>query len=519
MFYCIGVSFQRRQLGAKLFGRSSLLSDEQQKKLEDVGLKYSVYEYNNGKGTPNKRKSANQDKSKLISSKKMRVSHIVTVGSNGDMTQNRTTMSMWCKNLDLGFVFENSPISSKDKEILITTSQHTAQRSEISSWLKDLNIGFCFEATQNDQNTNIVKKRLRLPFDSHLEALWDYKRQYGHLNVSSKENKSLNNWISNVRVSFKRSQSGKTPLIKLTEDRMKKLASIGFDFKCDSQVNKDASNNVYKRNERQRSIAPTMDKWIKCLGLGFEHANVGSKSMSDWLQQLDIGFLFVENSITRSDVSKVRGKPRPFHFYTDKLKAYKAQHGHIDVSKYDDKSLHAWISNVKTSYHRIENGKSPLIKLTEERLMILEGLGFSFLRKRRSAQTYPSTYQATDSMESSVKISEIKQTNLKKKTFEQHIEELHSFITLHGHMKIADIAQTNKSLGYWCRNVKTSYNRLQRGDPQIGLRLTNEKIEKLNAIGFDFSSNIENASPAKKAVVEWKGDKYEYVKSVHQSTK
>jgi len=66
------------------------------------------------------------------------------------------------------------------------------------------------------------------------------------------------------------------------------------------------------------------------------------------------------------------------------LKHYKEDHGHCRVSRYHNVSLGTRVNKNRTDYlHKIEGKQSPL---TEERIHLLESIGFKWLIKKRRPQ-------------------------------------------------------------------------------------------------------------------------------------
>lgn len=54
------------------------------------------------------------------------------------------------------------------------------------------------------------------------QQLFEYKKEYGHCNVSSTHDKSLASWVQNQRTQYKKS--------KLSEERIARLNVIGFSW-------------------------------------------------------------------------------------------------------------------------------------------------------------------------------------------------------------------------------------------------------------------------------------------------
>lgn len=73
------------------------------------------------------------------------------------------------------------------------------------------------------------------------------------------------------------------------------------------------------------------------------------------------------------------------------------------------------------------------------------------------------------------------------KSFDEHLEDLVKYKNIHGHCN----PPSTQSLGRWCRRVRYEYNRQAKGRfKKNGEKLlTSEKIKKLEAIGFQFSSS------------------------------
>jgi hypothetical protein len=133
-------------------------------------------------------------------------------------------------------------------------------------------------------------------FQDHVEALREYKKNNGLLNVSRDIDKSLFNWCSNIRSA--RSKPGKGKM-QLTQERIAALDAIGFD----------------------------------------------------WSQKIS----FIDR--------------------VEALRAYKEKHGHLCVSKKDEKSLFHWCSNIRNAR---KNPESCQRKVTADRIAALDAIGFEW---------------------------------------------------------------------------------------------------------------------------------------------
>jgi hypothetical protein len=583
-------------------GKKSSLSDDQQKKLETLGLEWTVYKMDVGEDAKKGRakqksyKSFDEHLSDLkdfyaknghfLVPKELKSLYdwINNIRYNyrhkrgGSLTPERV---FYLKNLGFDFEYKNSSIqrkttkrssyqkapivSPKRRKInaddwvrklglgFILEEKHMKQDKQLSmqNWCEGLNLGFDFERLHEvKKRTVVIKRGARKPFQSYIEELRTLKEKHGHMNVTAKENKSLAAWMSNIRMSYKRVQEGKFPLIKLTEERRKSLEAIGFDYRSNIRLKRKnepkAGNDIIQDPRRENDrLSPTtlgydqtnefpkrssdvpltlspkfnkvdeiqtvtnMNDWVKSLGLGFmevsiEPQNYTQPSMSKWCADLNLGFVFVR---------------RQFSSHVEELKMFIKQYGHINVTAKLNKSLHSWVSNIKTSYKRIQQGKYPLIKLSQERIEALESLGIDWGQRRQSIKmaaldgiTY-SDQNLTSwckelglgfewcSMHTTIKNPAITQQSIERKkrqetvarkSFDERLADLQYYKQIHGHIDIKHIHRNNRSLGNWCRNIRTSYSRFQKGESLNGIRLTYEKIQKLVSIDFPFTKGTED---------------------------
>jgi len=73
------------------------------------------------------------------------------------------------------------------------------------------------------------------------------------------------------------------------------------------------------------------------------------------------------------------------------------------------------------------------------------------------------------------------------KSFEQRLEDLKMFQEEHGHCIVPYTYAKNQPLSNWCSNIRYSYGLVERGlNPTI--KMTEERINALRDIGFDFSA-------------------------------
>lgn len=141
------------------------------------------------------------------------------------------------------------------------------------------------------------------------------------------------------------------------------------------------------------------------------------------------------------------------------LLKFKAENGHCNppstpTSKHA--SLGKWANHVRLSYRQLKNKTQPHIRLTDSHIKQLSDIGFVW--------------------------------ELRKKSFEVRFQELTDFKAKHGHCNVPTSRSSEYfSLGEWCRRLKQSHARMldNRKPLSSSIRLTKERIQELEAIGFD----------------------------------
>ena len=86
--------------------------------------------------------------------------------------------------------------------------------------------------------TRVHKGReVQKTFDDRFKDLMSFKAEFGHCNVpqtrsrNKKQQLSLSQWCSKMRMSYKAIQNGSNPLRKLSKADIKRLENVGFEWK------------------------------------------------------------------------------------------------------------------------------------------------------------------------------------------------------------------------------------------------------------------------------------------------
>ena len=99
-----------------------------------------------------------------------------------------------------------------------------------------------------------------------------------------------------------------------------------------------------------------------------------------------------------------------FFFSTrmEELKTYVERHGHMNVTKNENKTLYNSIQNIRGSYKKMKEGQSPHTKLTPDRMKMLQQIGFEWEHRFHRVSV----------------------------PFESHVEALKRYRTKHGHTRV-----------------------------------------------------------------------------------
>ncbi len=514
-------------MGRAVVGRDSTLTDEQRRKLEDIGLEWTVYKYDTDAGNMpkfNAKTKENRSKRKPTSRTKRKYNkrkptsqfssqHI----SNTTPKRRKKNIDDWIKTLGLGFEWNRREYRT------ISTDM----------WCRKLNLGFIFAETKKDKPKKSGTKphRTTYRFENYIAELANFIERNGHCNVPVRDNKALCTWVSNIRTSYKRIQDGKPPLIKLTEDRMQSLKELDFDFRSHIRL-KNRGPRVFSVS--RENLTNHQDLLVMTHESN-SHATMRTDAISidEWCKSLQLGFIWDANESREETHSPVRPRRMPmqnFDFYVKELKAFKAKNGHMFVRIADDKSLNAWVSRIRTSYNKIKAGEVPPVKLTEARMASLKEIGFSFENKRGRGRSKTNPLASplkkyNTSIDLNAKdvnvidtqnisgwcknlglgytwieeggVADLNQLqeseNLRYRelsdiVFAANLEQLKKFKAIHGHMDVTP--KMNKSLNAWIRNIRMTYKRVQEGKSPL-IKLTEERKQRLIEIDFDFLTHAE----------------------------
>ena len=230
-------------------------------------------------------------------------------------------------------------------------------------------------------------------FFAQVDKLRAYKEKHGHLNVRTKDDKSLYEFCRNLRSAWKglrQAQKGKIHY-SLDGDRIAALDAIGFDWKLRDGVSSTAASKddklfdrvdelkAYKEKHGHLNVRPKDDQSLYNFCRHVRQARraiisgkrTSIKLTEDRIAALDaIGF---DWKLRYGGSYTVTSKDDKFFAQVDKLKAYKEKHGHLNVRPKDDQSLYDFCHHVRQA----RKGKGSR-RLDETRIAALDAIGFNW---------------------------------------------------------------------------------------------------------------------------------------------
>jgi hypothetical protein len=148
----------------------------------------------------------------------------------------------------------------------------------------------------------------------------------------------------------------------------------------------------------------------------------------------------------------------------DCLKRYKEEHGHCQVLRKHDKTLHSWVQNQRTSLGRHSSGYK------QERVDALNSIGFIWSKKRPSAKGTLSTASPSNELYINRGMSQEREDATWKLMFER----LKDFKTTNGHFRVP--LEPHGELSSW---ILTQLSQLRDCE---GYK--KKRVDFLNSIGF-----------------------------------
>lgn len=278
----------------------------------------------------------------------------------------------------------------------------------------------------------------RVAWNDRVEQLRQFIREHGHSYIPRKgstcgRNKVLANFTMKMRRDYKLLKEGKHS--SMTAERIRKLEEIGFTFETKPPPRK----KVKRDNKNRQEVLPLTDP----------------ETDSDTGE---------ENDYTWEDMY-------------EELCHYKAEHGHCLVPrKYTNKSpIGKFVHQQRKEYQKKMKKKKSL--LSEKQIRLLEDLGFVW--------NLPACSESSKENKSS------------DDSWNACFEELKQHKAKHPCQDVHQIHSANKKLCDWINAQQVMYDDWEKGQgEQEMLESVEERIRKLEKLGFHFSKKDENIKPA-----------------------
>ncbi len=290
-------------------------------------------------------------------------------------------------------------------------------------------------------------------FEERIQQLKAYKQEHGTLKVSQKTDQNLATFCANMRKKHPRKQND---MEKLNEEQVQALDDIGFDW--DAQAEQSSFDmrilqlKAYKEKHGHLKVSAKIDEGLAkfCVNVRQRHPDKPNRQKTLSQEKVmaldDIGFDW-----------NPQAKQIAFEERLEQLKAYKQEHGHVNVAYKQDKSLYQFCHHARQRHPDVPN---QTIKLAEDRVKALNDLGFDW--GGHITRNFVNN-------------------NQKKVTFEQRIDHLKAFKEKYGHFQVSN--KVDFSLARFCANMRT----MHPDKNNKVLKLTDDKVKALDAIGFDWN--------------------------------
>jgi len=179
-----------------------------------------------------------------------------------------------------------------------------------------------------------------------------------------------------------------------------------------------------------------------------------------------------EKTVSNLEVGRQKRPPKSFEDRIEDLEAFKEKHGHVLVTEKHDKSLARFCINMRAARRGTNTGRTVI---NEVRINALDELGFAWD---------------------------------KKNSFEERIEEMQAFKEKHGHVRVT--GKHDKRLHDFCVNM-----RYARRNPGTGMTITEDRINALDELGFEWGGKTLGFAGGKKKSFEERVEELKAFKEKH----
>ena len=307
-------------------------------------------------------------------------------------------------------------------------------------------------------------------FEERFNQLLRFKEEFGHCYVvrSYSENPALGQWCSGLRSIYNKIKNGVNKSSRiLTNVRIERLEQIGFlwhDVYFEERFNQllrfkeefGHCNVVQSYSEN-----PALGQWCSGLRSMYNKIKNGVNHYSRTLTKVrierleQIGFLW---HVSYNDDGVFEDSCR-------QLIAFRDEFGHCNVPQKckANPSLGTWCKVIRSAYSKLQNGLTNHSRaLSQDRIARLEEIGFQW------------------------------RCSMNVDSFDRRCCDLVDFKKEFGHCNVPINYPANQSLGTWCKALRTSYNKFQRGE-KTNYNVSDDRIERLTKIGFRWQGAVASS--------------------------
>jgi Fe2+ transport system protein FeoA len=286
-------------------------------------------------------------------------------------------------------------------------------------------------STSSDNSSNegagACERQPKLKWEVRFQQLQEYKQVHGDCNVPKTYpvNQSLAMWVVTQRQEYKK--RGKGQKSSMTDERKKKLESMGFEWvlqqNCPHQTWEERYQQLqeYKLEHGDCNVPnpypanQSLAGWVLAQRQEYRKRGKGQKSSMTEERK---------NKLESMGFERVLQQHRPHQTWEERyqqLQEYKREHGDCNVSKtYPvNRSLAWWVTDQRREYKK--RGKGQKSSMTDERKKKLESMGFEWVLRQ----------------------------NCPHQTWEVSFQQLLDYKQVHGDFRVSLSYPQNPSLGWW----------------------------------------------------------------------
>jgi len=335
----------------------------------------------------------------------------------------------------------------------------------------------CYKSTDDDTKTE-PKRRRRRGWNLMYPRLYSFYQEHGHSVVTSAIDPELYEWVRTLRYQYLyqiRNQTTTYTRSRLSDEKLKALRDVNFVWETkqnqfDSMMKRlKAYRKEHGNVQIEASDATNADlyQWSKYIRYNYRYQALNQTvpntdrrpklSQENLMALKRVGF--------RWDTKRKQNRWRDMY---PRLVEFKEKHGHTFVTMDDDLALYQWTKSLILNYgHQLQPNltkftNSSRAQLSREKVDLLQKIEFQW----GSHSNY----------------------------WDRRFKELRDFHDKHGHCRV--LKREHPQLGVFVQNLRKEYKRSVMGKESS---LTDDRVEALRAIDFDFGTNRESTWAKRRA--------------------